>query len=218
MNRRTVAVALALLIVASSSEAQTTGATRAIALDTVVGVQDYFDDAGAWKTQLIVDPFGTVEVAPRLQVSVRPLIWRVMMGEWEVVRCPGLDSLRVREGQQMAGGGGQVHLAYRTRDDREPGERERQHHLVAPRLLQLSAGDRWRRSAACTDLVDLPDWRSGRHLGRALGRTRGLHRSGSGRLLPRRGPAVSSERRRGRRLFAAAGHAHRRRRRVGPIG
>jgi hypothetical protein len=83
MNRRTVAVALALLIVATSSEAQTTGATRAIALDTVVGVQDYFDDAGAWKTQLIVDPFGTVEVAPRLQVSVRPLIWRVMMGEWE---------------------------------------------------------------------------------------------------------------------------------------
>ena len=37
-----------------------------------------------WKTQLIVDPFGTVEVAPRLQVSVRPLIWRVMTGQWEV--------------------------------------------------------------------------------------------------------------------------------------
>jgi hypothetical protein len=86
MSRRPAVVALLIMLVAAGpSVAQTTGSgTRAIALDTVVGVQDYFDDNGAWKTQLIVDPFGTVEVAPRLQVSIRPLIWRVMTGAWEV--------------------------------------------------------------------------------------------------------------------------------------
>ena len=86
MSRRSSVVALGLLLsLAASSEAQISGTgTRAIALDTVIGVQDYFDDAGAWKTQLIIDPFTTVEVAPRLQVSVRPLIWRVMTGDWEV--------------------------------------------------------------------------------------------------------------------------------------
>lgn len=86
MSRRPVAVALFLILAAvTSAHAQTTTTgTRAVAFDTVVGVQDFFDDSGAWKTQLIVDPFGTVEVAPRLQVSVRPLIWRVMTGAWEV--------------------------------------------------------------------------------------------------------------------------------------
>jgi hypothetical protein len=86
MSRRPAVVAFLLfLVVAAPSAAQTTtSGARAVAFDTVVGVQDFFDDSGAWKTQLIVDPFGTVEVAPRLQVSVRPLIWRVMTGAWEV--------------------------------------------------------------------------------------------------------------------------------------
>jgi hypothetical protein len=86
MSRRPVVAAFLLFISAVvPSQAQTTAAgTRAVAFDTVIGVQDFFDDSGAWKTQLIVDPFGTVEVAPRLQVSVRPLIWRVMTGQWEV--------------------------------------------------------------------------------------------------------------------------------------
>ena len=80
MSRRPAFVALLLILASAvSSGAQTiTNGSRAVAFDTVVGVQDYFDDAGAWKTQLIIDPFGTVEIAPRLQVSVRPLIWRVM--------------------------------------------------------------------------------------------------------------------------------------------
>jgi hypothetical protein len=70
---------------AATSEAQTTTgtATRAIAFDTVVGVQDYFDDAGAWKTQLIFDSSASAELASGLQVSIRPLIWRVMMGNWD---------------------------------------------------------------------------------------------------------------------------------------
>jgi hypothetical protein len=79
-----VALCVAFLAAAVPAKAQTTGSgARAVAFDTVVGVQDFFEDAGAWKTQLIVDPFTTVEVAPRLQVSFRPLIWRVMMGEWD---------------------------------------------------------------------------------------------------------------------------------------
>jgi len=82
---RTCLAACALVVVAAlPAAAQSAGSpTRAIAFDTVVGVQDSFEDAGAWKTQMIVDPFATVEVAPRLQVSVRPLIWRVMTGDWE---------------------------------------------------------------------------------------------------------------------------------------
>jgi hypothetical protein len=54
-----------------------------VAIDTVVGTQDYFEDGGAWKTQLIIDPFTTVKLATGLQVSVRPLFWRVMTGAWE---------------------------------------------------------------------------------------------------------------------------------------
>ena len=77
----TLGLALAMCVPA---EAQGTGSgTRTLSLDTVVGVQDYFEDAGTWKTQLIIDSFATVEVAPRLQLSLRPLIWRVMTGNWD---------------------------------------------------------------------------------------------------------------------------------------
>jgi hypothetical protein len=86
VNRRRLEIALALLLAGAAPAAgQSLGAgSRGVAFDTVVGVQDYFDDSGAWKTQLIIDPFGTVEIAPGLQVSVRPLFWRAMTGNWEV--------------------------------------------------------------------------------------------------------------------------------------
>jgi len=85
VTRRLIVVALALVLATPvTAFAQSVGSgTRAVAFDTVVGLQDYYDDAGAWKTQLIIDPFTTVEVAPRLQASLRPLFWRVMTGEWE---------------------------------------------------------------------------------------------------------------------------------------
>jgi hypothetical protein len=85
MSRRSLVAALGLLLtVGSSVEAQTGTGTRAVAFDTVVGVQDYFDVTGVWEPQLIIDPSVTVEVAPRLQLTVRPLIWHVMTGDWEV--------------------------------------------------------------------------------------------------------------------------------------
>jgi hypothetical protein len=85
MSRRSLGAALGLLlIVGSTVEAQTGTGTRAVAFDTVVGVQDYFDVTGVWEPQLIIDPSATVEVAPRLQLTVRPLIWHVMTGDWEV--------------------------------------------------------------------------------------------------------------------------------------
>jgi len=59
MSRRRLVVTLLMALAAAvPAQAQTTAAgARAVALDTVVGVQDFFDDSGAWKTQLIVDPF-----------------------------------------------------------------------------------------------------------------------------------------------------------------
>jgi len=77
-----VMVCLAAAFVPASAKAQS-GGTRAVAFDTTLGVQDYFDDAGAWKTQLIVDPFASAAIAPGLQVLVRPLFWRAMTGQWE---------------------------------------------------------------------------------------------------------------------------------------
>jgi hypothetical protein len=85
MTRRRCVLAIGLLL-ATCARVDAQGAdsgTRAIALDSVVGVQDFFEDAGAWQTQLIIDTFGTVEAAPRLQLSLRPLVWRMMTGDWE---------------------------------------------------------------------------------------------------------------------------------------
>ena len=85
--RRRVVCGLAvgmLLVPAMDAAAQFGGSpnTRAVMIDTVVGVQDYFAEAGSWDTQTIIDTFATVEMAPRLQASVRPLVWRRASGQW----------------------------------------------------------------------------------------------------------------------------------------
>jgi hypothetical protein len=70
---------LALLVTGPApAEAQVFGSSggRAAMVDSVIGVQDYFADDGAWETQLVVDSFMSVELAPRLQASLRPLLWR----------------------------------------------------------------------------------------------------------------------------------------------
>ena len=57
---------------------------RTVALDTVVGIADYFADAGKWQTQLVFDTSASVEVAPGVQASFRPLFWRMKDGTWKV--------------------------------------------------------------------------------------------------------------------------------------
>ena len=73
-----------LLLPATNASAQLSKSsnTRAVMIDTVVGVQDYLAETGSWHTQTIIDTFATVEMAPGLQASFRPLIWRKANGLW----------------------------------------------------------------------------------------------------------------------------------------
>jgi hypothetical protein len=76
----TVAVATAI---ARPAGAQASGSRR-VAFDTVVGVQDIFAETRNWPTAVVLDPFVGVEIAPHLQASVRPKVWR-LNGEWDLV-------------------------------------------------------------------------------------------------------------------------------------
>jgi hypothetical protein len=55
------------------------GASRAVAVDTVIGVQDVF--AAGSKAGLIVDSYMALEMRPYLQVLFRPKVWR-KEGDW----------------------------------------------------------------------------------------------------------------------------------------
>ncbi len=83
---RWMAVSLIAFVCAAPVAAQERGARgrRAIALDTVVGVQDFWADAGQWRTQVVFDLASTVEVAGGVQASFRPKLWRVR-GEWKTL-------------------------------------------------------------------------------------------------------------------------------------
>jgi hypothetical protein len=79
--------ALGLAIAASPALAQETGAptdTRRVAVDTVVGTQDYVDDGGTWPAQYVVDAFMTAQVHSHWQVSFRPKVWRTR-GDWDLL-------------------------------------------------------------------------------------------------------------------------------------
>ncbi len=83
--RVVLGLAVGVLLVPAMDTAAQSGEwsnTRAVMIDTVVGVQDYFAETGSWETQTIIDTFATVEIAPRLQASFRPLIWRRANGQW----------------------------------------------------------------------------------------------------------------------------------------
>ena len=69
-------------VAAQSHEASNDRNSRAVMIDTVVGVQDYFAESQSGETQTIIDTFATVEMAPRLQASFRPLLWRKTNGQW----------------------------------------------------------------------------------------------------------------------------------------
>src|SRR5262245_37597547 len=66
--------------------------SRAAALDTVVGIQDFFEDDGQSKLQVVFDVSGTVEVARGVQATLRPKVWRTSRGEWRRL----LDQASVR--------------------------------------------------------------------------------------------------------------------------
>ncbi len=67
---------------ATPAGAQSSGARR-LALDTVIGVQDLFDTARDWPTVGMFDTYASAEIGRRLQISVRPKIWR-LNGEWDL--------------------------------------------------------------------------------------------------------------------------------------
>ena len=78
----------ALFVTATDATAQLFGGSggrrsRALMVDSVVGLQDYFAESRNWETQTIIDTFATVEIAPGLQASVRPLVWRQATGNWK---------------------------------------------------------------------------------------------------------------------------------------
>ncbi len=88
-------LALILILLAASAEAQIRDgrasdaavdqpSARGVAFDSVIAVQDYALVDGGWDTQVIVDVAATVEVLPRVQLSLRPVVWRVG-GRWETL-------------------------------------------------------------------------------------------------------------------------------------
>jgi hypothetical protein len=80
-----VLVAFALAVAAWPARAQETGVptdTRRVAVDTVIGTQDYVDDDGTSPAQYVVDAFTTAQIRPHWQVSFRPKVWRTR-GDWE---------------------------------------------------------------------------------------------------------------------------------------
>lgn len=85
---RLASVALAAILVtgaiSASAQGRGTGESRVVAFDTVIGVQDYFADAGQWKTQVVIDLSGTVEVGGGVQATFRPKLWRIR-GEWRTL-------------------------------------------------------------------------------------------------------------------------------------
>jgi hypothetical protein len=79
--------AIGLAIAALPALAQETAAgtdTRRVAVDTVVGTQDYVDDGGTWPAQYVVDAFMTAQVHPHWQMSFRPKVWRTR-GDWDLL-------------------------------------------------------------------------------------------------------------------------------------
>jgi hypothetical protein len=63
-----------------------------MAFDTVIAVQDFFEDDGQSKLQVVFDGSGTVEVARGVQATLRPKVWRTSRGEWRSL----LDQASVR--------------------------------------------------------------------------------------------------------------------------
>jgi hypothetical protein len=157
--------------------------TRAVALDTVVAVADYFADAGMWQTQLVFDTFGSVEVAPGVQASFRPLFWRMKNGTWKVYtphaslrfafskgsnwrvelgRFPSPVGLGMTENRPNLNPA--VLWCHRAYYGNVPwlGEGTAPHALISANYpmgaLVSTSGDRWDARAAFTDRAPVDPW------------------------------------------------------------
>ena len=88
LKRRQILVAMVTTaaIVSGASpavHAQSSGSRR-IAFDTVVGVQDIFRETRDSPTMVVIDPLMGAEIRRRLQVTVRPKIYRLNR-EWDLM-------------------------------------------------------------------------------------------------------------------------------------
>jgi hypothetical protein len=66
---------------------------RRVAIDSVIGTQDFFGGTEDWPTQYVFDTFMSAEIHPRWQVSFRPKLWRTR-GDWH----PLVDQLSIETG------------------------------------------------------------------------------------------------------------------------
>ncbi len=57
---------------------------RRVAIDSVIGTQDFFGEDRDWPTQVVFDTFMTAQPRPGWQVSFRPKLWRTS-GAWELL-------------------------------------------------------------------------------------------------------------------------------------
>jgi hypothetical protein len=83
LRTRALLVVGLLLGWTSTTSAQDFG-SRQVALDTVIGVQDVFQETRDWPTQIVLDTFMSVQIRSGLQMSFRPVVWRVG-GTWETL-------------------------------------------------------------------------------------------------------------------------------------
>lgn len=88
MTTRVAACALVVIVSAAAPvSAQETGTdvvTRRVAVDTVVGSQDYVTNAADAPAQYIFDMFSSAEIRPHWQASFRPKLWRTR-GDWHLL-------------------------------------------------------------------------------------------------------------------------------------
>jgi len=79
---RAIVLFVLLLAPVHATAQSPAGASRAAAVDTVIGVQDFFADSGQWKTQVVFDVYSSLQIRRGLHAAFRPKVWRVG-GTWE---------------------------------------------------------------------------------------------------------------------------------------
>ncbi len=201
------------------------GVSRRVAFDTVAGYQDFFAEDADWPTQFIVDAFAAIELAPGVQVSVRPVLWRVG-GEWESLLDQASLRYEFRRGVNWRVEAGKfpspIGLGMtENRANVNPGVIwcHRPYYMAVPSQGRdvppvslvsavypwgaqvTSSGTRWDVRAGVVDLPPVAFWQ------RADGDARGANRIVGGGLTPRQGMRVGASRAWGRYARATPSRA-----------